>query len=128
MAAVFGQSPTRSFEVSGVVFDPNGAVVADATVILRRAGGSSAETKKVDGKGEFRFTKIASGEYEIEARREGFKPTITQLTVGASSPAPLKIVLLIDDVREEIAVSDRPDQTSTNPDDNLNVIKLNQDT
>lgn len=123
-----GQSPARSFEVSGVVLDPSGAVIADAKVILRRDGGRSAETRTANQRGEFRFTRIASGDYEIEVRREGFKPTITQLTVGTKSPASLEIVLPIADVREEIAVADRPDQTNTNPDENLNVIKLNHET
>ena len=125
---VVGQSPARSFEVSGVVLDPSGAVIADAKVTLRRDGGRSAETKTANQRGEFRFTRIASGDYEIEVRRDGFKPTITQLMVGAKSPSPLEIVLPIADVREEIAVADRPDQTNTDPDQNLNVIKLNHET
>ena len=125
MVAVFGQSPTRSFEVSGVVLDPSGAVIADARVILRREGSASAETKTANQRGGFRFTRIAAGEYEIEVRRDGFKPTVTRLTVGTKSPSPLQIVLPIADVREEIVVTDRPDQTNTNPDENINVIKLN---
>lgn len=43
--AALGQGPTRSFEVSGVVLDPSGAVIADAKIILRWDGGRSAETK-----------------------------------------------------------------------------------
>ncbi len=126
MAAVFGQSPTRSFEVSGVVLDPSGAVIADAKVILRREGSRSAETKTANQRGEFHFARIASGDYEVEAQKEGFKPAITQLTVGAKSPSPLEIVLSIADVREEMAVGDRPNQVNTSPDENLNVIKLDQ--
>jgi len=123
-----GQSPARSFEVSGVVLDPSGAVIADAKVILRRDGGRSPETKTANQRGEFHFTRIASGDYEIEVRKDGFKPAVTHLTVGAKSPSPLEIVLPVADVREEIAVADRPDQTNTDPDENLNVIKLNHET
>jgi len=123
-----GQSPARSFEVSGVVLDPSGAVIADAKVILRRDGGRSPETKTANQRGEFHFTRIASGDYEIEVRKDGFKPAVTHFTVGAKSPSPLEIVLPIADVREEIAVADRPDQTNTDPDENLNVIKLNHET
>ncbi|HXI92875.1 MAG TPA: carboxypeptidase regulatory-like domain-containing protein [Blastocatellia bacterium] len=123
-----GQSPARSFEVSGVVLDPSGAVIADAKVTLRRDGGRSGETKTANQRGEFRFTRIASGDYEIEVRKDGFKPAVTRLTVGAKSPSPFEIVLPIVDVREEIAVADRPDQTNTDPDENLNVIKLNHET
>ncbi len=126
MAAVFGQSPASSFEVSGVVLDPSGAVIARATIVLRRDGGGSTETQTANQRGEFHFVRIASGNYEIEAQKEGFKPNITQLTVGARSPTPLTIVLAVADVREEISVGDRPNQVNTSPDENLNVIKLDQ--
>ena len=126
VVAVFGQSPTRSFEVSGVVLDPNGAVIADARVILRREVSRWAETKTTNQRGEFRFTRIATGEYEIEARRDDFKPNITRLMVGAKSPSPLTIVLAVAGVREEISVGDRTNQVNTSPDENLNVIKLDQ--
>ena len=121
--AVPGQSP---FEVSGVVLDPNGAVIADAKIILRRDCGRSAETKTANQRGEFHFTRIASGDYEIEVQKEGFKPIKTRVTVDAKSSSPLQIVLPIADVREEIAVADRPNQVNTNPDENLDVIKLDR--
>lgn len=124
---VLAQGPVGRFELSGVVLDPNGAVIADATVILRRNGGRSQQTTKANQKGEFRFTRLATGDYEIEVRRDGFTPAITRVTVNTKPPSPLEIVLAIAAVREEIAVADRPDQTSTNPDENLNVIKLNHD-
>ena len=126
VTAVLGQGPTRSFDVSGVVLDPNGAVIGDAKITLRREG-RSLETRTANQRGEFRFTRIASGDYEIEARKDGFKPTMTHLTVGAKLSSPLEIVLLIADVREEIAVGDEPNQVNTNPDENLDVIKLDSD-
>jgi Carboxypeptidase regulatory-like domain/TonB dependent receptor len=124
---VFGQGPAKSFEVTGVVLDPSGAVITEAKVILRRDGARSAEAKTANQRGEFRFTRIASGNYEIEVQKAGFKPAVTQLTVGTESPSPLQIVLSVAEVREEIAVGDRPNQVSTNPDENLNVIKLDHE-
>jgi hypothetical protein len=59
VVAVFGQGPTHSFEVSGVVFDPNGAVIAGAKVILRQKGGHSAETRTANQRGEFSFNDLA---------------------------------------------------------------------
>ena len=126
IVAAPGQSRAGSFEVSGVVLDPNGAVIAGATIVLRRDGMGSGETQKAGQSGEFRFFRIASGDYQIEAQKEGFKPNVTQLTVGAKSPSPLTIVLAVVDVREEISVGDRPNQVNTSPDENLNVIKVDQ--
>lgn len=38
----FGQSPANSFELSGVVFDPRGAVLTEAKVTLRRVADTTA--------------------------------------------------------------------------------------
>jgi carboxypeptidase family protein len=122
-----GQSPTRLFEVSGVVLDQSGAVIADAKVILRREGSRSTETKSANERGAFHFGHVAGGDYEIEARKDGFKPAITRLTVGSKSPSPIEIILAIADVREEIAIGEKADRVNTDPGDNLDVIKLDKD-
>ncbi|MEK6325454.1 MAG: carboxypeptidase regulatory-like domain-containing protein [Acidobacteriota bacterium] len=125
--SVLGQSPTRSFDVSGVVLDPSGALISDAKVVLRRVGQLAEQSKTTNQRGEFRFTRLVSGDYELEVARTGFKRTITQLTIGAKSPPPLEIVLPIARVREEMAVGNRSNQVNTNPDENLDVIKLDRD-
>jgi carboxypeptidase family protein len=125
--SILGQSPAKPFEVAGILLDPSGAVIADAKVVLRREGQPPEQTTTTNQKGEFRFTRVATGDYEIEARKDGFKQTITQHTVRAKSPPVLQIVLPIADVREEIAVGDRPNQVNTNPDENVDVIKLDRD-
>src|SRR6266850_1906295 len=105
--SVLGQSPARSFEISGILLDPSGAVIADAKVVLRRQGQRPEQSTTTNQKGEFRFTRMATGNYEIEARREGFKTTITPLEIGPKPPGRLEIVLPIADVREEIAIGER---------------------
>ena len=121
------QTPAGSLEVSGVVLDPRGAVIAEATVILRRQL-SPEQTHMTNQEGRFRFTQIASAGYEIEVRKEGFKAIITQITVSAKSVAPIRIVLPIADLREEMAVGTRPAQTNSNPEENLDVVKLDRET
>ena len=125
--SAFGQSPRMSFQVSGVVVDPGGAVIAEAAVIIRRKSGGFQQTASTNEGGEFRFTGIGSGPYEIEAQKEGFKPTVTQLTVGARSPSPLRIVLSIADLHEELAISEGSAETNTNLDENLDVVKLDRE-
>lgn len=126
--AGLGQTPAHLFELSGVVLDPSGAAIPEAKVILRRDDSRSEQTRTTNQRGQFRYTRLASGNYEIEAQKEGFKPTLTQLTVGAQGTAPLQIVLPIAELRDELAVADRLNQVSANPDENLNVIKLDRET
>ena len=122
----FGQTSTNSFEVSGVVLDPNGAVIAEAAVTLRHQG-RSVQTKTTSEEGRFRFTRLTTGNYEIEVQKGGFKPIITNLTLDAKPAAPLQIVLPVAELREEIAVGGRANQVNTNPDENLDVIKLDHE-
>src|SRR5262245_59667321 len=127
LIAGFGQTPAGAFEVSGVVLDPSGAVIAGAKVVLRREGGRWEQSRTTNQKGEFRFRGLASGDYEIEALKEGCKPGILRLIVDAKPQSLLRIVLSIAEVREELAVPDRSNQVNTNPDENLNVIRLDRE-
>ena len=122
---VVAQSQT-GLEISGTVLDPSGEALAEAKIILRQSANSTEQTKNTDPKGRFRFTRLAGGEYEIEVQKDGFKPIVTKIRVGATPAAPLRIVLPLAEVREEVAVAAQPDQVSANPDENLNVVKLNQ--
>jgi hypothetical protein len=124
IAVSVGIGQNGAFDVAGVVIDTDGALIAEAQVIVRKAGGRPEQTKKTNQKGEFRFTRLASGDYEIEVQREGFKPTVTKISLSMQNLAPMRIVLPIADVREEISVVDQANKVNTNPDDNLNVIKL----
>ena len=122
----FAQNPPNLFELSGVVFDPSGAVLTEAKVILRRIPDRAEQSKTTDRKGQFRFARVTSGNYEIEAQKTGFKATLVQVTVGAAPPPLIQIVLPIADLRADASVVDQSNQVSTNPDENLNVIKLDR--
>ncbi len=122
-----GQTPSSLVEVSGTVVDVNGEVVAGARVILRRNDGSREQTTTSNAAGAFRFARVAAGSCEIEVRKEAFKPVIIQLSTNARPPAPLRVVLAIADLREEITVSDQSGRVNTNPAENLDVIKLDRD-
>jgi outer membrane receptor protein involved in Fe transport len=125
--AGLGQAPPHLVELSGVVLDPSGAAIPEAKVILRREDTRLEQARTTNQRGQFRFARLPIGNYEIEAQKEGFKPTRTQLTVGAPAPAPLQIILPIAELRDELAVADRSNQVSANPDENLNVIKLDHE-
>lgn len=123
--SVYGQNATRSFELSGVVLDPSGAVIAGAKVILRRDD-RPTQTATTDQRGEFHFSRIVSGEYEIEASIVGFKPTVIRVTLSAKPPSRLEIILSILDVHDEIVVADNSDRVNTNADENLDAIRLDR--
>jgi Carboxypeptidase regulatory-like domain/TonB dependent receptor-like, beta-barrel len=123
-----GQTSTGLVEVSGVVLNTSEEVIPGASVTLRRNDVSKPLTVVTsDARGSFRFSRVASGSYEIEIQKNAFKPAVIQLTIGAHAPAPLRVVLSVADLREEVAVEDRAGHVNTDPSENLDVVKLDSD-
>jgi carboxypeptidase family protein/TonB-dependent receptor-like protein len=126
--AVTGQTSSGVVEVSGVVLNTNEEVIPGASVTLRRKDASMPPAvAPSDARGLFRFSRVASGSYEIEIQKNAFKPAVIQFTVGARAPAPLRVTLAIADLREEIAVDDRSGNVNANTSENLDVVKLDRD-
>src|SRR5215510_9711832 len=110
-----GQTSSGVVEVSGVVLNTSEEVIPGASVTLRRNDVSKP------------LTVTTSDSYEIEIQKNAFKPAVIQLTIGAHAPAPLRVVLSVADLREEVAVEDRSGQVNTDPSENLDVVKLGLD-
>lgn len=68
--------------ISGVVVDPKGTPVANASVRLVNAGAVVVKETKSDGQGEFTLEGIAAGEYQLTAEAEGFVKVIADVAVA----------------------------------------------
>ncbi len=124
--AATGQALANLVEVSGAILNANGEVVPGAKISLRRPDGAARQATTSNAVGTFRFTRVASASYELEVQKEGFKPAVMQLSVGPRSPAPLRVVLAIADLHDEVTVNNQSGQVNTNPSENLDVIKVDQ--
>src|SRR5262245_47715807 len=90
--AVTGQTSSSVVEVSGVVLNTSEEVISGASVTLRRNDFSMRPTVVTsDARGLFRFSRVASGSYEIEVQKNAFKSAVIQLTIGARAPVPLRV-------------------------------------
>ena len=69
----FAQSNTGS--ITGVVTDPNGAVVANAAVIVTNQGTNEKRTVQSDGEGRYEVPGLPNGIYTVESTATGFKTT-----------------------------------------------------
>lgn len=118
---VNAQAIPSTFTITGNVLDQNDAVVADAQVTLREGSSKNPRMTKTDTAGGFHFEKIRPGAYEIEVRREGFKPAIVQLAVGTRPPAPMRVVLTVVDLQQETTIAETNTQANTDPGGNLDV-------
>jgi hypothetical protein len=92
--------------VQGVVTDPNGAVVAGATVTLINNETARQEQTVSNDKGFYRFSNLAPGSYALSAEVANFKKTtIENLTVAAENTQGVDIVLQVGGVTEVVTVT-----------------------
>ncbi len=77
-APAFAQSTA---EISGTVTDSSGAVLPSASVSLKNLGTNNARTVKATGSGEYVFTNLESGSYQLIVTSAGFETFKTTLTV-----------------------------------------------
>ena len=100
----FGQSTRGS--LSGVVKDPNGAAIANATVVVKNAA-TNEETKVTTNQlGAFSFPSLAPGKYSATIEAGGFKKTeLTEVTIEVSQPSAVEVSLEVGAVTEQVTVT-----------------------
>src|SRR5439155_12283840 len=104
--AVLGQSPSTGAQLSGVILDPNGAVVPGAMVTLRSQASGIANSATSDDRGQYRFLLVPPGQYSLSVEAPGFAKVTNMgvmLTVGQLANLPVSLQL--SPVQEEIAVT-----------------------
>src|SRR5580700_5324461 len=96
---------TDTSSLGGRVTDPQAAAVSAVQITLHNQA-TGAERKVVsDSNGEFTFTLIPAGRYDIEAAAPGFKTFHDAgFPVDVAAPAHLDISLQIGDVSDRVEV------------------------
>src|SRR6267142_6863466 len=97
--------------ITGHVKDPQGANLPGATVTLYARERTFRLTTTTDSTGNYRFERLAPGEYLVEAEAEGFASTSAQrVFVERGKAAMFDILLELSGVRSTVVVtaSDTP--------------------
>ena len=89
--------------LSGVVRDPDGRPVANATVIAVGVG-SSAQTVQTDRDGRFEFADVAAGRFDLSASAPGLAGEVRGVVVS-ESPVNAEITLHVSAFTETLVVS-----------------------
>jgi Carboxypeptidase regulatory-like domain len=71
-AVAFGQATSGT--ISGTMLDPQGNVLAGATVKVKNLGTGATREVTSSSNGTYRVTGLAPGRYEVEAGAQGFSP------------------------------------------------------
>ncbi len=103
--SAFGQGQGLS-SVRGSIKDPQGAVVAGATVTLSNAETNFNRTTTSNDSGQFAFEAIQPGVYTVTVEAKGFKKALlNQVTALVSKPTDVEVGMEIGDVTETISVT-----------------------
>ncbi len=110
----FGQTATG--DILGTVFDPTGAVVAEAKVTLRSMDTNASKEDNTGGLGTFRFPLLPVGSYEVTVEKTGFAKYVQgPILLRLNQAAELHIALTLAGTTETIMVStDAPIINTTN--------------
>lgn len=98
--AVLAQAQATAADLTGTVTDPNGAVVAGATVTAKNTSTNISRSVTSNENGEYSFIALPPGSYEISTQASGFKKTVVPvtLTIGQSASLALKLEVGSQDV------------------------------
>jgi TonB family protein len=75
------QNEFESGKFTGAIYDPSGAAIPNATIIMIDHAADTRDMTTSDAAGKFQFTGLPAGQYEFEVMKPGFKlysvPTLT---------------------------------------------------
>ncbi|MGE0407547.1 MAG: carboxypeptidase-like regulatory domain-containing protein, partial [Candidatus Korobacteraceae bacterium] len=103
---VVGWAQTDRGAVRGTIFDPTGAVVAQATLTITNVATGVSSTVTSSDAGTYNFPALPAGTYRIEVRQSGFKNLVREnVAVSAANITGLDISLEVGDTAETVTVT-----------------------
>jgi len=92
--------------LQGTVTDAKGAVLPNATVVLRNRSTSTERTTQTDNDGNYQLAALPPGVYSVEVRVQGFKTQVAdQVTLEVAKTAVQNFQLDVGAISEQVLVS-----------------------
>jgi Carboxypeptidase regulatory-like domain len=118
MTVLFGGLSARAQQitgaVSGAVTDPQGAVVANATVKATNTETGFLRTANSDNEGAYLIQYLPIGNYTVEVSAPGFKKFVQQnLVIAVDVTQPLNVTLDVGAATETVTVTTAPPLINT---------------
>lgn len=114
-----GQSTSGS--VRGIVTDPSGAAIPNATVTLGNGVSGYTRTETTDAAGQFSFANLPFNPYRVSAAATGFTAASRNIAINSSLPTTLTLALSIAASSTEINVEAAPDLVENDPHDHTDI-------
>ncbi len=86
---------TNTTGLSGVVTDSTGAVVQGVTVSIKNPATGTTETTSTKSKGEYTFSQVQPGTYEVHVTASGFSEEVESVELLVSTPLKVDFKLTV---------------------------------
>lgn len=102
--SVFAQATTGTLR--GTVTDPNGGVVAGATVTAKNQGTGVSSPTTTNGEGDYAIPNLLPGQYTVTVENAGFsKKAVTDVAVGIGQITNVAVALTVGTPAEIVTVT-----------------------
>jgi hypothetical protein len=122
ITVAFKPAAAQAQEIRGKVFDPSGAVVPSANVLLKRD--NDIRNTRTDSNGEFIFHFVTTGNWDVEVNADGFQPYSTQVRMDKDVSRTIAAHLSIQVRQEKIDVPSQAQGISVDPSENASALVL----
>src|SRR6184192_2668270 len=99
--------------ILGTVTDPQGAVIADVTVSVKNLDTQRQRQVVTDSSGYYRIEALPVGRYEVRAERQGFKVTLSSLTLTVGEEAVTNFKMEVGSLSEQVIVTSTGTEVET---------------
>ena len=94
-----------SGDVTGIITDPSGAVVPNATVTLKNTGTGQQQTTSTNNSGIYRFSLLPPGPYTVSASASGFQNVQKAVTVAVGQATSFNLQLPVGSSNQTVEVT-----------------------
>lgn len=102
--ALFAMAQVPVGTITGTVTDPSGAVIRDASIVIRNKATGIERQLKSDGDGNFVAASLPAGQYEVKTVVEGFRTLLREVTVATGAVSRVEMTLEVGQKTEIVTV------------------------
>lgn len=114
MFSVLAYGQAQSGTLRGTVTDPNGGVVAGATVTAKNSASGASSPTTTTGDGIYSIPNLPPGKYSVTVEQTGFsKKAVTDVTIGLGAIVDLPISLAVGAPSETVTVTSTGEELVT---------------
>jgi len=115
-------SQARISSIQGVVKDPGGALVPNATITVTQPVTGYRQTTQTDAQGSFKLVNVPFNTYKVRAEANGFQPAEESIDLETTVPFNLELSLTLEQTTAAVTITTgseamlEPDRTSSDTD------------